>query len=136
MRFQISRCIPDFDLLDCAPPIEQADLYARKQLQHAERLDHIVVSTPLKRRDAIDLISASGEHEDATLRLRLENFVDKYAPITVGQTEIQDNHVRLRRVQRAACLGEVSRCADAVSLALEVDSQPSSNASLSSTMRM
>ena len=70
--------------------------HTREQLSGAERLRHVVVGARIERRDLLRLERARRQHDDRHRRPRA-HAADHVEAVAVGETEIDDQQVRLVR---------------------------------------
>src|SRR5262249_52832899 len=85
----------DGGFLDLALGPTENGLDAEQELSHAEGLGHVVVGAELEADDAIDLLTARGQHHDrdrARRRVATELAADVGAR-AVGQHEVEDHEV-------------------------------------------
>ena len=82
-------------------------LDAQDQLAHAEGLDHVVVGAQLEEDHAVDLVTASRDHDDRHGG-PLAQLLAHHAPVHVRQAEVEQHEVALASGQRfGAGPGEV-----------------------------
>ena len=65
---------------------------AGDQLAGAERLDHVVVGAEFEAEDAVDLLAASGEHDDRHVGGR-SDLAGEVAAVAVGKHHVEQDHV-------------------------------------------
>jgi signal transduction histidine kinase len=80
-------------------PHDRAD--PRRELPRGERLHDVVVGAELEPQDPVDLLTASGEHDDRHLGA-LADLSAQVAAVAVGQHDVEQDDVGLDPVERLA----------------------------------
>ncbi len=118
-----------------APPaLDRTD--ARDELAGRERLDDVVVGAELEADDPVDLLAASGQHDDRHVR-GLAHLPAEVPPVTVGQHHVEQDHVGLgslaRRLRASAIVPTTSASNPSLARCSASGSEIASSSSTTST---
>ncbi|CCV16199.1 hypothetical protein MESS4_830419 [Mesorhizobium sp. STM 4661] len=96
---------------------------ARDQLIHAERLGDVVIGAELERGDDAGLVGAAGKDDHGNVQAVVPPFAQQIMSAHAGQAEIEQDQVRLFRLDEFDRRLGVRRLADRIALAAETDAE-------------
>ena len=92
--------------LECAvgAAAAQERLKPRDELDEREWLREVVVATRVEAGDAVDDCITSGQKEHRSLHAARAERLAQVAPVSVGQADVDHEHVRHRPLHRLECI--------------------------------
>src|SRR5216110_2314518 len=94
--------------------------YARQQLAQVERLGHVVVGAELESDDAVDRFALGGQHHQRHAGMVLSQPARQRQAVLARHVDVEDDEVRMLRVDDSARLRGVDRGMDDEALTAEV----------------